>query len=215
MPLWGNTDAANSKPLFPAGREVRPVAQMTTANVTTLGTNTIVFTANLPSTLVVGLYAYSLDANNSVARFFDTSITDQNDVDFYRANNSVSRIDTVNNSIRLANNTVGRLAAGETVYFGTAVAYDNTTTQYNYANDTILVTTTRMANTSGTNGGGGSNVSNTQIGAINAGWNRIVRKINNDGTIRFLKETLVALANPVAANVSSANTSSNSVFGGI
>ena len=188
---------------------------MTTANITTAGANTIVFTANLPSTLVPGLYAYSLDANNSVSRFFDTSIVDANDVDFYRANNFVARIDTVNNLVRLANNTVGTLPAGQTVYFGTAVPYDNTTTQYNYANDTILITSTRIANTSGTSGGGGSNVANTKIGSVNTGWNRIVRKINNDGTVRFLKETLVALANPVAANVSSANTSSNSIFGGL
>ena len=215
MPLWGNTDAANSKPLFPFGREVTSVTSMTTANITTAGANTIVFTANLPSTLVPGLYAYSLDANNSVSRFFDTSIVDANDVDFYRANNFVARIDTVNNLVRLANNTVGTLPAGQTVYFGTAVPYDNTTTQYNYANDTILITSTRIANTSGTSGGGGSNVANTKIGSVNTGWNRIVRKINNDGTVRFLKETLVALANPVAANVSSANTSSNSIFGGL
>jgi hypothetical protein len=215
MPLWGNTDAANSKPLFPAGREVRPVAQMTTANITVAGANTIVFTANLPSSIANGQYVYSLDANNAVSRFFDTSAIDQNDVDFYRSNNSVRAIDTVNNAIRLANNTSAILQTGQTIYFGTAVAYDNTTTEYNYANDTILITTTRIANTQGTAGGGGSNVSNTQIGNVNVGWNRIVRKINNDGTIRFLKETLVALASPVAANVSSANTSSNSIFGGI
>jgi hypothetical protein len=50
---------------------------------------------------------------------------------------------------------------------------------------------------------------------VNVGWNRITRKINNDGTIRFLKETLVALANPTAANTSSANTSANAIFGGL
>ena len=72
-----------------------------------------------------------------------------------------------------------------------------------------------MANTQGTTYGGGSTVANTIIGNTNAGWNRITRKINNDGTVRFLKETLVALANPVAANTSSANTSANAIFGGL
>ena len=61
----------------------------------------------------------------------------------------------------------------------------------------------------------GSTVANTRLGNINQGWNRIQRKINNDGTIRFLKETLVALANTSAANTSSANTSANAIFGGL
>jgi hypothetical protein len=72
-----------------------------------------------------------------------------------------------------------------------------------------------MANTSGTTGRGGSTVANTLLGSVNQGWNRITRKINSDGTIRFLKETLVCLAAPVASNVSSANTSANSIYGGV
>ena len=187
---------------------IAPINELTrtTANITAAGANTIVFTANLPSTLVAGLYAYSLDANNAVSRFFDTSIVDQNDVDFYRANNSVRAIDTVNNAIRLANNTVGTLPAGQTVYFGTGNDYSASATQANYANNMILVTPTRMAN---------SLLGATKTGNFNAGWNEVTRKVNNDGTERFLRECLVALANPVAANVSSANTSSNSIFGGL
>jgi hypothetical protein len=75
-----------------------------------------------------------------------------------------------------------------------------------------------MANTQGVTAplaGGGSNVANTKLGSVNQGWNRITRKINSDGTIRFLKETLVALAAPVASNTSSANTSANSIYGGV
>ena len=72
-----------------------------------------------------------------------------------------------------------------------------------------------MANTLGTANAGGSTVANTKLGNVNAGWNRIVRKINNDGTVRFLKETLVALANPIAANTQSANSSANGIYGGL
>jgi hypothetical protein len=72
-----------------------------------------------------------------------------------------------------------------------------------------------MANTQGTTYAAGSTVANTKLGNVNAGWNRITRKINNDGTIRFLKETLVALANPVASNTQSANTSANAIYGGL
>ena len=78
-----------------------------------------------------------------------------------------------------------------------------------------MVTASRLANTKGTSGGAGSTVANTQLGNLNAGWNLIQRKVNNDGTVRFLKECLVALANPVASNTSSANTSANAIFGGL
>lgn len=216
MPVWGNTDAANSKPLFPEMREVRPVASLVTANATALGTNEIVFTTS-PATAGIanGMYVYA-SANNGLSRFFDTSIIDNNDFDFYRGNNSVSLLRTgaANVRIKFANNTVQPIAAGETIYFGTAINYGSNA-QAQFANDTILVTGTRMANTSGTTGAGGSNVSNTALGSVNQGWNRITRKINNDGTIRFLKETLVALASPVASNTSSANTSANSIYGGV
>lgn len=216
MPVWGNTDAANSKPLFPEMREVRPVASLVTANATALGTNEIVFTSN-PATAGIanGMYVYA-SANNGLSRFFDTSIIDNNDFDFYRGNNRVSvlRTGAANIRIQFANNTVAAIAAGETIYFGTAINYGSNA-QAQFANDVILVTSTRMANTSGTTGAGGSNVANTKLGAVNQGWNRITRKINSDGTIRFLKETLVALASPVASNTSSANTSANSIYGGV
>lgn len=217
MPVWGNTDAANSKPLFPELREVRPVVALTTANATALGTNEIIFTTSAAGAGVAnGMYVYAT-ANNGLSRFFDTSIIDNNDFDFYRGNNSVAVLrtataDTVR--VKFANNTVAPIAAGEKIYFGTAINYGSNA-QAQFANDTILVTGTRMANTSGTTGAGGSNVANTKLGSVNQGWNRITRKINSDGTIRFLKECLIALASPVASNTSSANTSANSIYGGV
>ena len=143
------------------------------------------------------------------------SVIDQNDIDFYRSNNRVSVVsDAANGVLRLVNNVKGTLASGSLVYFGTAIPSANLAFP-NRANDVILITATRMANTEGTTYGAGSDVANTLLGNTNAGWNRITRKVNNDGTERFLKETLVALANPVAANISSANTSSNAIFGGL
>jgi hypothetical protein len=72
-----------------------------------------------------------------------------------------------------------------------------------------------MANTLGTANSQGSSVSNTFLGSVNQGWNLITKKINSDGTIRFLKETLVCLANATASNTSSANTSANAIYGGL
>ena len=214
MPLWGNTDAANNEPHFSQLREVIPTGSLVTSNAVLSG-NKIWFTANVPATITAGMYVYAAgDANNSISRMAkDLTFFDDNDIAIWRSNNSVAAVS--GNTITLINNvSAGGLAASKTVVFATGLNR-GTRPESNAANDTILITATRFANTSGTTNRGGSNVSNTQIGSVNVGWNRITRKINNDGTIRFLKETLVALANPTAANTQSANTSANAIFGGL
>ena len=214
MPLWGNQDTANNEPHFSQLREVVPTGSLLTSNAVLSG-NKIWFTTNVPSTITAGMYVYAQgDANNSVSRVAkDLSFFDDNDVGIWRSNNTVAAVS--GNTITLTNNvSTGGLAAGKTVVFATGLNR-GTRPDSNAANDTILITTTRMANTQGTTNAGGSNVANTKLGSVNAGWNRITRKINNDGTIRFLKETLVALANGTAANTSSANTSANAIYGGL
>lgn len=206
MPIWGNTDRANSEPLLPENREVRPVAALVTANATALGTNEIIFTTSPAAAGIAnGMYVYAT-ANNGLSRFFDTSIIDPNDIDFKRSNNSVQTLRTgaANIRVQFANNTVAPIAAGETIYFGTAINYGSNV-QSRFANDTILVTSTRLANTlvAGANSG------------IHTGWNRFTYKMNSDGQKRLLRETLVVLAEPLALNVSSGNTSTNSVFQGV
>jgi len=214
MPLWGNIDTANNEPHFPELREVVPTGSLVTSNAVLSG-NKIWFTTNVPSTITAGMYVYGGDdANNAISRVArDLSFFDQNDIGFWRSNNSVAAVS--GNTITITNNVSGVYGPSKTVYFATGLNKGATRPQSNTANDTILVTASRMANTSGTAGRGGSNVSNTQLGSVNAGWNLIRRKINNDGTVRFLKETLVALANPVASNTSSANTSANAIYGGV
>lgn len=206
MPLWGNNDRANSEPNLPQNREVRDVSVLITANATALGTNEILFTTS-PAVAGVanGMYVYAT-ANNGLSRFFDTSIIDQNDITFKRSNNSVSLLRTGagNTLVKFANNTIAPIAAGEMIYFATAVNH-GTNAAAQFANDTILVTSTRLANTliPGANNG------------LHQGWNRFTYKMNNDGTKRQLRETLIVLANPSALNVSSGNTSTNSVFQGV
>ena len=213
MPLWGNTDAANNEPHFPELREVRVVTSLTTTNAVLAG-NKVWFSANVPSTVVANMWVYGADdANNAISRVNkDLSFFDQNDIGLWKSNNTVAAVS--GNTITLTNNVAGTYGAGKTVYFAQNIVRQ-AGPDLNAANDTILITSGRMANTQGTTYGGGSTVANTRIGNTNAGWNRIIRKINNDGTVRFLKETLVALANPVASNTSSANTSANAIFGGL
>jgi hypothetical protein len=212
MPSWGNNDQANSKPLFPTMRDTVPVTTLVTANSTTAGNTTIIFTGNTTGAIAVGHSAYTLNAN--LSRFSDGTILDANDIAFYKSNNTVAAVDSANGKIRFANATIGIIGAGQTVWFSNNIT-GRTGNKANTFLDTILVTAGRIANTQGTTFGGGSNVANTKLGSVNAGWNRIVQKRNNDGTIRFLKETLICLANATASNVSSANTSSNAIFGGL
>lgn len=213
MPLWGNIDAANNEPHFPQLREVRVVTSLTTTNAVLAG-NQVWFSANVPSTIVANMWVYGADdANNAISRVNkDLSFFDQNDIGIWKSNNTVAAVS--GNTITLTKNVAGTFGAGKAVYFAQNILR-HTGAANNAANDTILITSGRMANTQGTTFGGGSTVANTRIGNTNAGWNRIIRKINNDGTVRFLKETLVALASPVASNTTSANTSANAIFGGL
>jgi hypothetical protein len=201
MPSWGNTDANTARPHFPEERQVRIVATTTTANVTNAG-NTVIRVTDTTG-IAVGQFVYGSGPGV-------ISATGQRD--FWKGNNTVSAINGSN--ITLSTAVTANIPAGNTITFDAAVVY-NSNVANTYYSDTILITPSRMANTQGTTGAAGSNVANTKLGNFNAGWNKITRKINNDGTIRFLKETLVALANCSASNTSSANTSANAIFGGI
>lgn len=217
MALWGNLDFANNAPHMPLSREVEPVATGTTANSTPGGSRVLVMTANLSSAIQPGCHVYGEgDVNGVVSKIAkDASNFDQNEICWWRSNNTVASVNTVSNQVVLNNIVTGTFGAGKLVYFANTNLYHSGTTGANYANDTILVTGSRTANTKGTVYGYGSTVANTLLGSVNQGWNKITRKINSDGTIRFLKETIVCLANPIASNIQSGNTSSNAVFGGL
>jgi hypothetical protein len=215
MSFWGNLDFANNRPSMPNSREVVSVATGTTANLTLGGSRVLVFTANVSSAVQPGVHVYGDNDPNSVISKIakDASNFDVSDVAFWRANNTVASVS--GNTVVLNNIITANFGAGKLVYFANTLLHDSTTTYANYANDIILVTGSRMSNTQGTVYGYGSTVANTKIGSVNQGWNKITRKINSDGAIRFLKETIVCLANPIASNIQSGNTSSNAVFGGL
>jgi hypothetical protein len=199
MPLWGNTDSANSKPIFPLEREVVAVARLTVANNITSG-NTLYLLSAVPASVQSGTYVYSqIDASgNSVSRFFNGDIIDQNNLAYFKSNNTVSVVvDAANGVVRCANNFCGTITGNTTmIYFANSLNWGTT----QYANtvfaDTVLVTATRTT------------AANNQIGGnLNAGWNHIRKKVNSDSTVRYIRECLVAVANGVASNTASGNTS--------
>jgi len=209
MPSWGNTDAEADKPKFSRARLVRKALQTTSANTGVLGGvaggNTVIRVADVTG-ITVGQFVYDDGVKLS---------TSGENV-FFRSNNTVLAISGAN--VVLTSAVTALILNGAPIYFANTITYTTTgaaNTVANVFSDTILVTPGRMANTQGTTYGGGSTVANTKIGNLNAGWNLIQRKINNDGTVRFLKETLIAMGAPVASNVSSANTSANAIFGGL
>jgi hypothetical protein len=208
MPLWGNTDTANNKPKFGFLRQTRDLQQFTVAN-TALSGNTVItvtYTDGTPGSNVANL---GLTAGMSV---YGTNVAIGGTAGFFKSNNQVLRVS--GNNIVLLNPVIGNVNTGIILEIDTSIAFNNPFTQNTFS-DTILVTPTRLANTQGTSNPQGSTVANTLLGNVNQGWNLIQKKVNSDGTIRFLKETLVCLANPVASNTSSANTSANAIFGGL
>ena len=212
MPLWGNTDAANSEPIWPEFREVFKVAELVTANATTAG-KAIKFTAAANTITAantgigVGTYVYSAEVANSVSRGLDGSII-SNEITFFRSNNTVASVDVANSVVVLANNFVGTaIASGAIVYFGNVMLQTANTQANTYGRDTILVTDSRLSN---------ANTTLANVGSVSTGWVHVYKKTNNDGTIRFLKETLVCLSNAAASNAQSGNTATGGqIFSGV
>lgn len=203
MSQWGNNDLANNKPLFDFSRETRGVAILTTANTVTTG-NVLYFQTAIPSSVQVGTFAYtdwSTDTANVISRCTDGSVLDQNDITFIKSNNTVNLIvDAANGVVRFANNVIGKHPGNVNVYFANTISYNNAL-QQNTFSDTVLVTPTRL-----------TSANNKISGNVNQGWNYVYKKTNNDGTIRYIRETLVALANTTASNTASGNTSWGQAF---
>lgn len=115
----------------------------------------------------------------------------------------ISSYDVANGTITLSANTTANVIVGDVLTVGNNIVYHTNTYERTMNSDTILVTASRMANNL------------VAINKTGAGWVHIRKKVNNDGTIRYISETLVALANATASNTSSGNTSNTSVFSGI
>ena len=217
MPTWGNTDVANQKPKFDYERTTREVIQLAlfaNANTTTNGTSTIQVSyndgaGNNVANIGVATGQYVYVAGQGAA---SSGVSANGYPGFFTSNVTVSGIS--GNTITLSSNITSNIVVGTTIEFDKAIAYNtNKGVETTYNQDTILVTPTRLNNTAapiGVNGSQanvGAGITTTQVGNISQGWVHIQKKTNNDGTVRYLKETLVALANPVAANTNSGNTS--------
>ena len=213
MPPWSNTEAPIAKPKFDVERQTREYIQLSVLTGNNAG-NTVItvsyndgFQNNVANIGVAsGQYVYFWangtglnggQAGNGVPGMFFSNTT-------------VSS--TSGNTVTLSNPLFNNVSAGFIIEFDKAISYKSGTQATTYNRDTILITQTRAANNS-TNLPTG--ITAAQLGNFNAGWNHIQKKTNSDGTVRYLRETLVALANPVASNTSSANTSFGNFLAGL
>jgi hypothetical protein len=206
MPTWGNTDVVNQKPKFDLERTTREVLQLTTAN-TTISGNTIVTlvyndgAGNNVANIGVSIGQYVYIAGQGTT---STAISSNGYPGFFSSNNTVASIS--GNNVTLTTGVKANVAGGVVIEFDKAIAWRGNRVANTYNQDTILVTASRAAN---------GNNAIAPTGNFSAGWVHIQKKTNNDGTVRYLKETLVALANATASNTSSGNTSFGSVVTGV
>lgn len=192
MPSWGNTDSIYDKPHWSNERQVRPFITLTTNGAVSTG-NTIIFAGTGSSTaanlgIVAGMSAYS--ANLSIT----------GEQEFFVSNNTVKSVS--GNSVVFTANVLGTIASGTSIDFGIPIVY-NQDTANTYFSDTVIVSTTRLANATF---GGATNHATAHIG-----WQHVVTGTGGRAG-RVQVETLVALSNVATSNTLSGNTSNSQTY---
>jgi len=201
---WNNTDSAGlgfGHPEWPATRQTRTVAQLTTANSTAAGATTIKFTytANVANIgVAVGQYVNYLPSPTSDP---SANLSSNGSVGMFYSNNKVSSIS--GNLVTFTAATTGIIPTSSTITFDTAISYPaGKTVETTYNSDVVLVTATRLT------------AANNKIGGNpSMGWVHVRKKVNGlTGEVRYIRETLIALANPTSSNTAGGNTSWGRAF---
>jgi len=206
MSAWSNNDKHINKPKMNVERETREYIQTTVFAGNTAGNNVITLNyldggannvANIG--IAAGQYVYFWangfgdnkggQSGNGVPGFFTSNTTVAS---------------TSGNTVTLSTNLFNTVSAGFGVEFDKTITFNSgKPVTKTYGQDTVLVTPTRIANNT------------VAMGNLNPGWVHIQKKTNNDGTVRYISETLVALASPTASNTASGNTSWGTAFTGV
>ena len=196
MSAWSNTDLyANTKPKFPELRQVREVYNLSVANSAASGAATITFVYNDGGQnnvanvgVIVGSYAYG------------TNLTANGTPNFFAGN---TRVTSVNgNTLTFNAGTTGVVPSGTIIEFDQQIKWQ-TGPANTFYQDTVLVTATRAANASW---GSASHAE-----GAHTGWVHVVS--GTGGRLgRKQVETLVCLANAVAYNALSGNTSNSGTY---
>ena len=219
MSAWGKTDKLEDKPHFPYLRTMRPGADVANNSGTSLTYTTSAATYALTGagTAVAAnantIFLSSTAGINVGMSVTQTNVTSSNlaynsgEGGFFLGNVTVLTVNSANVVLKPAPGQtyalLGNVATSESFTFGNTITYPTGTYEATYWKDTILTSGTRF--------------NNNQVAVANthAGWTHVRKKINNDGTTRYISEVLVALNSPVASNTNSAQTSNTTVYTGV
>ena len=201
--VWNKTDTPQTPgnfghPEWPYERQVRTVAQLVTANLTVAGATTIKFTyaANVANVGVTGgLYVNLLSGASAVA-----NLSSNGTPGLFFSNVTTTAVSS-GNLVTLATATTGNIAAGSIIGFDSPIVRPTGEVSDTYYADTVLATDTRITD------------ANNKIGGnINTGWVHVRKKTNADGSVRYLRETLVCLTDASSVNTAGGNTSWGRAF---
>jgi len=207
MPSWGNTDSIYDKPHWPKTRQVHmKTSSMVTVNAQTSSSNSLYFNPTDVTTagIVAGSF-YSPTANVGIS----------GEAGFLISNNVVNLV--AGGQVRFANNFYGAVANGQltgsTIQFDQAISYQSNERSNTYNQDTVLVTTTRLANAVFANSTvySSSALANSGSAAAHTGWVNVVTGTGGRQG-RVQTEVLIALANASATIAYSANTSNVATY---
>lgn len=218
MSSWGNTDKLEDKPHWPVERTMRPGLDTANGGGTSLTYTASSATYASNGTSIVAANANTLFLSSTAGINAGMSVTEittgtsnlaynSGEAGYFLGNVTVQTVNASNVVLKPAPgqtySLTGNVYSGASFVFGNTINYPTGTYETTYWKDTILVTATREANNT------------VAVNHSSTGWTHVRKKINNDGTTRYISEVLVALSSATAANTNSANTSNTQVYTGV
>ena len=201
--VWNKTDTPQTPgnfghPEWPYERQTRTIATLTTANLTVTGATSIKYTlaANVATVgvaggqyvnMVTGASAANLSSNGTQGMFFS---------------NVTTTAVAAGNLVTMSSGTTGNIPAGSVISFDAVIVRPSGEVSETYFADTVLATDSRITAAN----------SKIGLGGVNTGWVHVRKKTNSDGSVRYLRETLVCLTDASSVNTAGGNTSWGRAF---
>jgi hypothetical protein len=201
--VWNKTDTPQTPgnfghPEWPYERQTRTVTTLTTANSTAAGATSIKYTlaANVATVGVTGgMYV-------NMVRGANTANLSSNGTQGLFFSNVTTTAVAAGNLVTMSSGTTGIIPSGSVIAFDAVIVRPSGEVSATYFADTVLATDTRITAAN----------SKIGLGGVNTGWVHVRKKTNSDGSIRYLRETLVCLTDSSSVNTAGGNTSWGRAF---
>jgi hypothetical protein len=200
---WNKTDTPQTPgnfghPEWPYERQTRTVTTLTTANLTVAGATSIKYTlaANVATVGVTGgMYVNMVTGANTA------NLSSNGTQGFFFSNVTTTAV-AAGNLVTMSSGTTGNIPAGSVISFDAVIVRPSGEVSATYFADTVLATDSRITAAN----------SKIGLGGVNTGWVHVRKKTNSDGSIRYLRETLVCLTDSSSVNTAGGNTSWGRAF---